>query len=123
MGLFLLVSSLLFCTYLHLTFTNSGATSLSFQCGVQEGCYASGASQRAQFSVKLCHTRLSYDKELVKTKNNINVLYLNLLFILCLHFFPWNLYSYLKTVMSLPQRLLCITSEDNGGCLFYDLFE
>lgn len=74
MGLFLLVSSpLLFCTYLHLTFTNSGATSLSFQCGVQEGCYASGASQRAQFSVKLCHTMLSYDKELVKTKNNINV--------------------------------------------------
>lgn len=43
-------------------------------------CYASGASQRAWFSMKLCCTMLSYDKELVKAKNhNINVLYLNLL--------------------------------------------
>lgn len=66
---------------------------------------------------------LSYDKVVVKTKNHgINVLYLNLLFILCLHSFPWNLYSYLKTLMSLPWRLLHTTSEDYVGSLFYDLF-
>ena len=121
--MFLFVSSLLFCSYLHLTFTKSGATSLAFQYGMPEDCSASGASQRAWFSMKLCCTMLSYDKAVVKTKNhNINVRYLNLLFILCLHFFPWNLYSYLKTLMSLPWRLVHITSEDYVGSLFYDLF-
>lgn len=29
----------------------------------------------------------------------------------CLHFFPWNLYSYMRTLMSLPLRLLHITTE------------
>lgn len=123
MALFLFVSSLLFCSYLHLTFTNSGATSLAFQCSVPEDCYASDPSQKAWFSMKLCCTMLSYEKETVKTKqHNINVLYLNLLFILCLHFFPWNLYSYLKTLMSLPWRFLHFTSEDYVGSLFYDVF-
>lgn len=103
-------------------FTNSGATSLAFQWGMPEDCYASGASQRAWFSMRLCPTMLSYDKEVVKRKNhNINVLYLNLLCIFCLHFFPWNLYSYLKTLMSLPRRLRHITSEDYVGSLFFDL--
>jgi len=57
--LFLFESNLLFCSYLHLTLTNSGATSLAFQCGVPEDCYASGASPSAWFSMQLCHTMLS----------------------------------------------------------------
>lgn len=46
----------------------------------------------------VCRSLLPYDKELVKTKSrNIIVLHLSLMFGFCLHFFPWNLYSCLKT--------------------------
>lgn len=86
-----------------------------------EDCSAPGASHRSWFSVKVCPTMLSYDKEVVKT-SNISALYPNLLFNICLHFFSWNLYSYMKTLMSLPWGLLRITSEDYVRSLLYDLF-
>lgn len=71
--------------------------------------------------MKVWPTMLSYDKEVVKA-NDIKVLYPILLFNICLHFFSWNLYSYMKTLMSLPWGLLHITSEDYVRSLLYDLF-